>query len=83
MKTSIFPTLSLLASAVAGARFPTLGVPLPPDDATELAATLATTGTAFFEQLLDHNDPSKGTFQTQFWWSSENWAGPGSPVCIS
>ncbi|KAI6245863.1 putative extracellular serine carboxypeptidase [Erysiphe necator] len=37
-------------------------------------------GTAFFQQILDHNDPSKGTFQMQYWWNAEFWAGPGSPI---
>ncbi|KAH7317866.1 peptidase S28 [Rhexocercosporidium sp. MPI-PUGE-AT-0058] len=46
------------------------------------AAAVNTTGSAFFTQLLDHNDPSKGTFQQKYWWNSEWWAGPGSPVVI-
>ncbi|KAH7370263.1 peptidase S28 [Rhexocercosporidium sp. MPI-PUGE-AT-0058] len=46
------------------------------------AAPVNTTGSAFFTQLLDHNDPSKGTFQQKYWWNSEWWAGPGSPVII-
>ncbi|KAL2059832.1 hypothetical protein VTL71DRAFT_9987 [Oculimacula yallundae] len=46
------------------------------------AAPVNTTGSAFFTQLLDHSDPSKGTFQQKYWWNSEYWAGPGSPVVI-
>ena len=42
--------------------------------------TVSHTGSAFFQQLLDHDDPSKGTFQQKFWWNSEWWEGPGSPV---
>ena len=28
-------------------------------------------GNATFDQLLDHNDPSKGTFPQRFWWNAE------------
>lgn len=41
----------------------------------------AKNGTSFFQQLLDHQDPSKGTFQMKYWWNAEYWEGPGSPVC--
>ncbi|OAA56945.1 serine-type peptidase [Niveomyces insectorum RCEF 264] len=35
-----------------------------------------------FEQLLDHNDPSKGTFSQRFWFDTQYWKGPGSPVFL-
>lgn len=92
MKSSVVSAVSLLATAVVGIHFPTLRVPLPPQDDDTFAqlylpATANSTsahnltGTAFFDQLLDHDDPSKGTFQQQYWWNATNWAGPGSPVC--
>ncbi|EPE02317.1 serine-type peptidase [Ophiostoma piceae UAMH 11346] len=37
---------------------------------------------ATFEQPIDHNDPSKGTFLNRFWFNSEYWKGPGSPVFL-
>lgn len=40
----------------------------------------ATTGEAYFEQLLDHHNPDKGAFSQRYWWSTEYWGGPGSPV---
>jgi hypothetical protein len=65
-------------------------VPPPLDIAdTEFASKLvqsrdtnsvATLGTGTFQQILDHSDPSKGTFSQAFWWSTEYWQGPGSPV---
>lgn len=35
-----------------------------------------------FDQLLDHSDPSKGTFKQRFWWNDEFYKGPGSPVFL-
>lgn len=43
-------------------------------------ANTSTTGQGIFKQLLDHDDPSLGTFDQYFWWSSEYWQGSGSPV---
>jgi hypothetical protein len=72
----------LLASAVAQPNpLRKLTIPLPPDDDDTFNVLAArATQTAFFDQLLDHNDPSKGTFKQQYWWNTEFWAGPGSPV---
>lgn len=39
-----------------------------------------TSGEGVFQQLLDHNDPSLGTFNMSFRWNSEFWTGPGAPV---
>lgn len=35
-----------------------------------------------FEQLIDHNDPSLGTFSQFYYYSDEYWKGPGSPVIL-
>ncbi|KAJ5732680.1 Peptidase S28 [Penicillium malachiteum] len=35
-----------------------------------------------FEQLLDHSNPSLGTFSQRYWYNSEWWAGEGSPVVL-
>jgi len=37
---------------------------------------------ATFEQLLDHDDPSKGTFSQFYFWDTQYWKGPGSPVIL-
>lgn len=76
-------------SAIKSVNFMHL-VPPPLDIAdTEFAGSLvqrrdtnstATMGNGTFQQLLDHSDPSKGTFSQAFWWSTEYWQGPGSPV---
>jgi hypothetical protein len=41
-----------------------------------------TNGWGTFEQLLDHSDPSKGTFSQRFWYGTEYWKGPGSPIIL-
>ncbi|PVH89666.1 putative serine protease K12H4.7 [Cadophora sp. DSE1049] len=86
MRSSIATAISALACLVSGNQFKNLGRLLPPlEDADVLAADVAaapvnTTGSGFFTQLLDHDNPSKGTFQQKYWWNAEFWAGPGSPV---
>ena len=87
MKPSVVSAILLFASVAAAAKdeFLHLGRLIPPKpeaDTNPLSARAAvnTTGSGFFTQTLDHNDPSKGTFQQKYWWSSQNWAGPGSPV---
>ncbi|KAB5536262.1 putative serine peptidase [Coniochaeta sp. 2T2.1] len=37
-------------------------------------------GTGVFQQLIDHGNPSLGTFPQRFWYSTEYYGGPGSPV---
>jgi hypothetical protein len=94
MKASFVSAISALAFAAtasaANTEFLHLGRLVPPVEASENAdtfpATMASgvnvTGSAFFSQLLDHDNPSKGTFQQKFWWNSEFYAGPGSPVSL-
>lgn len=38
------------------------------------------TGQGVFQQLIDHDNPGLGTFPQRFWYSTEFYAGPGSPV---
>lgn len=42
-----------------------------------------TTTTLFFDQLLDHNNPSAGTFKQRFFFSEGFYTGPGAPIVIS
>ncbi|KAL1311365.1 hypothetical protein AAFC00_001536 [Neodothiora populina] len=42
----------------------------------------ATTGNATFEQYIDHKNPDLGTFSQLYFWSTEFWGGPGSPIVI-
>lgn len=40
------------------------------------------TGNSTFKQLIDHNNPSLGTFDQFYYYSTEFWKGPGSPVVM-
>ncbi len=84
MKLPFASTISVLAwvGLVAGRRPGMLAPPLDAGDefAIEAAGASSTTGSAFFTQILDHDNPSKGTFQQKFWYNSQFWKGPGSPV---
>jgi hypothetical protein len=95
MKTSILTaTLGLASVATTTSQFAHLGRLIPPVEETDEFpsfpemndagnSTVNVTGSSFFTQLLDHDNPSKGTFQQKFWWNSQDWEGPGSPVCYS
>jgi hypothetical protein len=89
MKVSVVSAIVVLTSVATSAatnQFLHLGRLVPPvEEADEFPVASASsdvnvTGSSFFTQLLDHDDPSKGTFQQKFWWNAEYWAGPGSPV---
>jgi hypothetical protein len=87
MKFSIASGVVLLAATAAAAKseFIHMGRLVPPfEEMDEFPApgsgAANVTGSAFFTQLLDHDNPSAGTFQQKFWWNAEYWAGPGSPV---
>ncbi|KJR88951.1 serine peptidase [Sporothrix schenckii 1099-18] len=45
-------------------------------------AANANIGVSFFQQQVDHNDPTLGTFGQRFWYSTEFWTGPGAPVVL-
>ncbi|KAI0389296.1 peptidase S28 [Xylariaceae sp. FL0594] len=47
--------------------------------ATSANATV-TTGWGYFDQLLDHSNPALGTFKQRYWWNTQYWKGPGSPI---
>ncbi|KAF4637979.1 hypothetical protein G7Y89_g115 [Cudoniella acicularis] len=90
MKVSVISAIVAFAGlAAAAAEFPFLhlGRLIPPYEEAEAGKVTITsqsnnTGSGFFDQLLDHNDPGKGTFKQKFWWNMEFWEGPGSPVVL-
>ncbi|KAK0721033.1 serine carboxypeptidase S28 [Lasiosphaeris hirsuta] len=54
---------------------------LPPPVAAAISAdTLG--GNSTFQQLIDHKNPSLGTFSQRYWWNTTYWTGPGSPVVL-
>jgi hypothetical protein len=86
MKLPSVAAISVLACAglAAGRRAGMLAPPLEDGDefAIEATGALNFTGDAYFTQLLDHDNPSKGTFQQRYWYNTQFWAGPGSPVSV-
>ena len=51
--------------------------PVPPADFEAAATTIQN---ATFQQLIDHENPSLGTFSQFYYYSTEFYKGPGSPV---
>lgn len=39
-------------------------------------------GSGTFQQLLDHDNPGRGSFQQRYWYNDEFWGGPGSPIFL-
>ncbi|KAK3291587.1 peptidase S28 [Chaetomium fimeti] len=63
-------------------------IDIGPDDNTVSAADLqkraeTVNGWGTFDQLIDHGDPELGTFKQRYWYSTEFWKGPGSPVYLT
>jgi hypothetical protein len=52
----------------------------PPEEMTGDSSTIYNTT---FEQLIDHENPSLGTFSQFYYYSTEFWKGTGSPVVSS
>ncbi|KAF4626929.1 hypothetical protein G7Y89_g11228 [Cudoniella acicularis] len=79
MKTSFVSVVSSLA--VAALAMPPKQVP-PPLEMPASFTALSTIGQSTFQQLLNHSNPSLGTFSQTYWYNSEFWKGPGSPVVL-
>ena len=79
----VVPVAALLSTAYG---IPTNLLRPPPIKVNVIAPQLFSngsvpvTGSAFFDQLLDHDHPELGTFPQKYWYNSQYWAGPGSPV---
>ena len=80
---------ALLAGQYASAAFlRSNAVDIGPDDDTADAATLSKraetyNGWGTFDQLIDHSNPSLGTFKQRYWYGTEYWKGPGSPIYLN
>ncbi|KAJ2979767.1 hypothetical protein NQ176_g3048 [Zarea fungicola] len=64
--------------------------PVPPEipkdiepDAVAKLAAKSNIQLAIFQQLIDHNNPSLGTFPQRYWFNAEFYSGPGSPIILS
>lgn len=49
---------------------------------SRVAEVNSTNGWGTFEQLLDHSDPNLGTFSQRYFYGTEYWGGPGSPIIL-
>jgi len=50
--------------------------------ASSSAQAAVTYSNATFSQLIDHSDPSLGTFEQFYYYDTTSWNGPGSPVVL-
>ncbi|KAI1338737.1 peptidase S28 [Xylariaceae sp. FL0016] len=82
MKSLVAAAQLLLATGVsANFRRNQAGMQVGPiDEFTTLAAGNDTAGWGTFEQLIDHSNPDLGTFSQRYWYGTEFWEGPGSPI---
>ncbi|KAI1192412.1 serine carboxypeptidase S28-domain-containing protein [Nemania serpens] len=46
----------------------------------KVAESAPTAGWGTFDQLLDHSKPSLGTFKQRYWYNTQYWKGPTSPI---
>ena len=81
MLSSALVPLSLALAAAAVIAPPMPLQPLPPSAKKHGAlATQATT--YYFDQLIDHTDPSLGTFQMRYWFDSTFYK-EGGPIILN
>lgn len=80
----------LLAATTAHAFHPSMkgslgAPPLRADEDLEVAGVMQkrSVTAGVFDQLIDHSDPSKGTFKQRYWYNDEFYAGEGSPVVLN
>lgn len=79
MLSSALVPLSLAIAAAAFLAPPMPLPPLPPSSKQHIALASHDINTVYtFDQLIDHNDPSLGTFQMRYWmdWSFYKTGGP-------
>jgi hypothetical protein len=75
----------LLASTASAAWNRGAGMQIGPfDEQHELSAlgVNGTNGWGTFDQLIDHSNPSLGTFSQRFWYGTAFWKGSGSPIIL-
>ncbi|KAK2606354.1 hypothetical protein QQS21_003285 [Conoideocrella luteorostrata] len=91
MRLSVFAAaVAALAGSVNGLHAKQeLGyIPLIPEDAESprgisKRATNPNIKAATFQQLIDHKNPSLGTFTQRYWYNAEFYKGPGAPIILN
>ncbi|KAG8942757.1 hypothetical protein FRC04_003527 [Tulasnella sp. 424] len=92
----MLPSISLLVLAISSIPFASVlagshgnGLPRtnirdpPPPPTTTSATEDQVTTPHYFDQLIDHNNPSLGTFKQRYWFSDEYWTRQGAPIVLS
>lgn len=80
---SILQLLLAIGASAAWVRDNGVGMQVGPiDDDTELDGSNGKNGWGMFDQLIDHANPSLGTFEQRYWYGAEYWKGPGSPIIM-
>jgi hypothetical protein len=82
MKLSIASITLLLSYAATVRAFVQKHIGIPKEPLLDVKARAAFNSSTF-QQLIDHSNPSLGTFSQFFYYSNEFWKGPGSPVKAS
>lgn len=84
MRFNAIAAAELLLSGIASATFNRgngmLVGPYDDDDDTIALGVNGTNGWGTFAQLIDHSNPHLGTFPQRFWYGTQYWKGPGSPI---
>ncbi|KAI1321414.1 peptidase S28 [Xylariaceae sp. FL0255] len=87
MKTSTRAAAALLGAVGVSANFQrarTAGMKIGPiDETTTPQFANGTAGWGTFDQLLDHSNPSLGTFKQRWWYGAQFWNGSGSPIILT
>ncbi|RDA89996.1 hypothetical protein CP533_2685 [Ophiocordyceps camponoti-saundersi (nom. inval.)] len=55
-------------------------LPLPIRNSTSLPPRGHPWTSGLFRQYINHKNHSLGTFDQRFWWNTDHWGGPGSPI---
>lgn len=82
MHLTLPTVLSLLCTPLVQAAIPPKPVPPPLAARKEVDHGSATFQQFTFQQLIDHSNPSLGTFSQRYWFNAEWWKGEGSPVLL-
>lgn len=84
MKSSLMTALAelLFVSSTTALLSHNMQLVPPPISLQSLRIAESAVTEGSFDQLIDHSNPSLGTFKQRFWWSDEFYAGPGSPVVV-
>lgn len=71
--------LSLASAFTTSQQGRIFSIPKPDKEDTQFPSDVPS---AYFDQLLDHDNPDLGTFPQLYYYSAEWWGGPGFPVIL-